>query len=102
MIELQFQTAFIIFWVTSMLLAFVAAGYRARQYWMRRHRTKQERVFAELRQMGYNICDVNSNATRAKLNFVDPFTEQSVYEWVDIIELGQGYGLADPINSERN
>lgn len=78
------------------------ATIRGHQYWRRRNREKVERMFVELRSQGYNICDVNSNATRAKLNYLDPFTEQPVYKWVDIIELGRGYGLADPINSERN
>lgn len=101
-IEVRFQIAFVVFWIASSALALVAASYRASEYWKRRNRAKRERMFVELRSQGYNICDVNSNATRAKLSYMDPLTEQPVWEWVDIVEFGRGYGLADPINSERN
>lgn len=101
MVRSLFLAAFV-FWLAPMGVLIVMAVWEARNKWVRHKRAKVERMFVELRSQGYNICDVNSNATRAKLNFIDPFTEQSVYEWVDIIELGRGYGLADPINSERN
>lgn len=68
----------------------------------RRQLERKERIFVELRQMGYQIADVNSNCSRALLNYMDPITEESVYAWVDIVELGEGYGLSDPINYEQN
>lgn len=99
---MRIQYFFIGFWVSMSASTIIVVAIRGHQYWRRRNREKVERMFVELRSQGYNICDVNSNATRAKLSYMDPFEEKYVWRWVDIVELGGGYGLADPINSERN
>lgn len=99
-IDMQFQAVSIIVWISASA-ALGVATYRAGSYYRRRNRNKAARVFEELRQMGYDIYDINSSSTRARLRHMDPRTEQWIYSWVDIIELGRGYGLADPINSEQ-
>ncbi len=92
----------VIFWLVPAGVLLVLAIFHGRAKWQKHNRAKRERMFVDLRSQGYNICDVNSNATRAKLSYMDPLTERWVWRWVDIIELGRGYGLADPINSEHN
>lgn len=97
-----FQLIFAVYWCSVAVMVVAASIWRASDYWKRRNRAKRERMFVELRSQGYNICDVNSNATRAKLSYMDPLTELRVWRWVDIVKFDHGYGLADPINSERN
>lgn len=99
---LDTKVVLIAFWLTPSVVVVIMVAIRSVKEAKLRHRRKREYVFGRLRMAGYNITDVNSNATRAKLSYMDPFEEKWVWRWVDIVQIGKGYGLADPINSERN
>ena len=95
-------TLLIVFCLVPSVIVVIMAIIEAPRAVARKRRIKRERVFKELRLAGYDICDVNSNATRAKLRVMDPYDETPTLVWCDIVDLGGSYGLGEPINNLQN